>query len=165
MAELRATYSDADAARAAITALERHGVDANDIHFVHDPRGVHEPKIGEATREVDMATTHEVGKRSFTLSIILSTIGAIAGFAGGWLWSDGEMGPALMGAVGFWIVGGVLGFLYGGYTGLAVSEEWSDTFESRGGTAVLEVHAPDDKVIDLRDQLESTHPMDVTVRS
>ena len=165
MAELRATYPDADAARAAISALERHGVDANDIRFVHDPRGVHEAKTGEATREVDMATTSQVGKRSFTLSLILSTIGAIAGFAGGWLWSDGEMGPALMGAVGFWIVGGVLGFLYGGYTGLAVSEEWSDTFESRGGPATVEVHVADDEVVDLRDRLEATHPTDVTVAS
>ena len=165
MAELRATYPDADAARAAITALERHGVDANDIRFVHDPRGVHQPKTGEATREVDMATTHEVGKRSFTLSLILSTIGAIGGFAGGWFWSAGEMGPALMAGLGFWIVGGVLGFLYGGYSGLAVSEEWSDTFESSGGAATVEVHVADDRVIDLRDQLESTHPMDVTVDS
>ena len=165
MAELRATYPDADAARAAISTLERHGVDANDIRFVHDPRGVHEPKIGEATREVDMATTAAVGKRSFTLSIILSTVGAIAGFAGGWLLSDGEMGPAVMGAVGLWIVGGLLGFLYGGYTALAVSEEWSDTFEARGGRAMVEVSVADDQVIDLRDRLASTHPMDVTVDS
>jgi hypothetical protein len=165
MAELRATYSDADAARAAITALERHGVDANDIHFLHDPAGVHELKTGEATREVDMATTHEVGKRSFTLSLLLSTLGAVAGFVGGLLWSDGEIGPALMAAVGFWIVGGLLGFLYGGYSGLAVSEEWSDTFESRGGPATVEVHVADDQVIDLRERLESTHPMVVTVDS
>lgn len=165
MAELRATYPDADAARAAISTLERHGIDANDIHFVHDPRGVHEAKTGEATREIDMAATHEVGKRSFKASLALSTIGAIAGFVGGWLWSDGEMGPALMAGVGFWIVGGVLGFLYGGYSGLAVSEEWSDSFESRGGTAMVEVHVPDDQLIDLRERLESTHPMDVTVDS
>ena len=165
MAELRATYPDADAARAAISTLERHGVDANDIRFVHDPRGVHEPMTGEATREVDMATTGEVGKRSLTLSLALSTIGAIAGFVGGWVWSDGEMGPALMAAVGFWIVGGLLGFLYGGYSGLAVSEEWSDTFESSGGRAMVEVSVADDQVIDLRERLESTHPMDVTVDS
>ena len=164
MAELRATYQDADAARAAISTLERHGIDANDIRFVHDPRGVHEAKTGEATREIDMATTHEVGKRSFKASITLSTIGAIAGFIGGYLWSDGEMGPALMAAVGFWIVGGLLGFLYGGYSGLAVSEEWSDSFESRGGPATVEVTVPDDQVIDLRERLESTSPSDVTVR-
>jgi len=163
MAELRATYPDADAARKAISALERHGIDANDIHFVHDPAGVHEPKTGEATREVDMATTNQIGKRSMTASLALSTIGAIAGFAVGWVWGDGELGPALMGAVGFWIVGGLLGFLYGGYSGIAVSEEWSDTFESRGGPATVEVRVDDAQVIDLRETLGRTNPMDVTV--
>ncbi|HYD11061.1 MAG TPA: hypothetical protein VEA78_13245, partial [Acidimicrobiales bacterium] len=88
--------------------------------------------------------------------------GAILGFVGGLMIGDGEMGPALMGAVGFWIVGGVLGFLYGGYTGIAASEEWADTFESRGGPATVEVTVTDDRVIDIRERLESTSPMDVT---
>ena len=163
MAELRATYPDADAARAAITALERHGVEADHIHFLHDPVGVHEAKTGEATREVDMATTNQIGKRSFVASLVLSTIGAVAGFLIGWAVS-GEVTVGLMAGVGFWIVGGTMGFVCGGYSGIAVSEEWSDTFESRGGPATLEVHVDDDRVIDLREQLESTSPMDVTVR-
>lgn len=163
MAELRATYPDADAARAAITALERHGVEANDIRFIGGANGMHEATSGDATREVDMATTHEVGTRSFKASIVLSTIGAIAGFAVGWFASDGDLGPALGAAVGAWIVGGVLGFLYGGYSGIAASEEWSDSFEARGGPATVEVSVDDDHVIDLRQQLESTSPTEVTV--
>jgi hypothetical protein len=161
MAEVVVTYRDPEAARRAITTLERHGVDAANIHLVDAP-GVRTPKTDEAQNEPDMAVTRAVGSRSAAASIVVAiALGAIGGVVG-WFVSGGEAGGTIAGALGGFIVGGIFGFLYGGYSGIAVSDEWGETFEA-SGPATLAVTVDDDQVIDLRERLESTHPDHIAI--
>lgn len=154
MAEVVATYRDPQSARKAITMLERHGVDASCIHLLGAP-DAHMAKTDEAQNAPDMSLTREVGRRGFSMAlvagIVLGAIGAGVGYAAG------GMTGALLGGVGFLMVGGTLGFFYGGASGIAVSEEWSDTFETSGPTT-LAVTVDDADVIDIRDRIESTRP-------
>jgi len=161
MAELLATYRDPEAARKAITTLERHGVDANDIHLLEAP-GAHAPKTDEAMREPDMAVTRTVFNRAAAVSIATAVLVGAVGAVVGWFASDGQSLGALLGGVGGFIAGGLLGMLWGGYSGIAVSEEWSDTFEAHGPTT-LAVTVADDHVIDLRDRIETTRPESIKV--
>lgn len=161
MAEVVVTYRDPEAARRAITTLERHGVDAANIHLVDAP-GVRTPKTDEAQNEPDMAVTREVASRSAAASIVVAiAIGAVGGVVG-WFMSDGTTVGTAMGALGGFIVGGLLGFLYGGYSGIAASDEWAETFEARG-PATLAVTVDDDGVIDLRERLEATEPDHIAI--
>ena len=161
MAELLATYRNPESARKAITTLERHGVDANDIHLLEAP-GAHVPKIDEAMREPDMAVTGSVFSRAAAVSIVSALLVGAVGAVVGWFASDGQSIGTLLGGVGGFIAGGLLGMLWGGYSGIAVSEEWSDTFESHGPTT-LAVTVEDDHVIDLRDHIETTRPDSIKV--
>jgi hypothetical protein len=159
--ELVATYRDAESARAAITALERHGVDADRIRLVDAP-GVGAPVTDAAQREVDHAATSPIARRSLGTAVVLSVVFAAAGAVIGWFASGGDPTAMLLAAAGGFMAGGALGFVYGGYAGLAVSDEWGETFESHGPTTIS-VEAPSDDVIDLRDALASTHPERVQV--
>ena len=156
MAELLATYRDPESARKAITTLERHGVDAADIHLLEAP-GAHAAKTDEAMREPDMAVTRNVAVRSATVSIVTALLLGAVGAVVGWFMSDGQSLGVILGGLGGFIAGGSLGMLWGGYSGIAVSEEWSDTFETHGPTT-LAVTVDDDHVIDLRDRIETTRP-------
>jgi hypothetical protein len=156
MAELLATYRDPAMARQAITTLERHGVDAARIHLLDAP-GAHAPKTDQAMREPDMAVTREVAARSAAASIVAGLLIGAVGAVVGWFASDGIALGAILGGVAGFIAGGLLGMLWGGYSGIAVSEEWSDTFEAQGPTT-LAVTVDDDHVIDLRDRIETTRP-------
>ena len=131
MAEVVVTYRDPEAARRAITTLERHGVDAANIHLVEAP-GMRTAKTDDAAWEADREVTSEVAKRftvvSFASALIVGAIGAVVG----WFMSDGEMLGVLLGGVGGFIAGGLLGFLYGGYTGMAASAEWGELKEATG---------------------------------
>jgi hypothetical protein len=161
MAEVVVTYRDPDAARRAITTLERHGVDAANIHLVDAP-GVRTATTDEAQREPDLAVTKEVATRSAAVSIVVAVaIGAIGGVVG-WLVADGETLGAVMGGLGGFIVGGLLGFLYGGYSGIAASSEWGELAEATG-PATLAVTVDDDHVIDLRERLEATNPDHIAI--
>ena len=161
MAELLATYRDPVMARRAITTLERHGVDAAHIHLLDAP-GAHTPKADQAMREPDMAVTREVASRSAAAAIVAGLLLGAVGAVVGWFASGGMALGAVLGGVGGFIAGGLLGMLWGGYSGIAVSEEWSDTFETRGPTT-LAVTVEEDQVIDLRDRIESTRPDSIKV--
>ena len=159
MAELIATYRDPEAARRAITTLERHGVDAACINLLEAP-GADVPKTDAAMREPDMAMTGDIGRRGFVTAVVAAVVlGAIAAVIG---YVVAQETGALLGGVGFFVAGGALGFFYGGASALPVSEEWSDTFESHGETT-LAVTVPDDEVVDLRDRLEATNPSHLSV--
>lgn len=159
--ELVATYRDAAAARQAITSLERHGIDAEHIRLVDAPE-VGTPMTDEAQRGLDEETTSRVAKRSLGTSVVLALVLGALGALVGWFMSDGDSTAVLIGAAGGFMAGGALGFAYGGYSGLAVSSESFDTFEATGPTKVA-VHVPDDQVIDLRDAIDATDPVDVRV--
>jgi hypothetical protein len=160
MAELLATYRDPAAARAAITTLERQGVDAADIHLL-GAADAHRAKTDEAQNAPDMAVTREVATRSFTTAAVVAVIVGVIGALAGWFAAE-DSAAVLMGGIGGVIVGGTLGFLWGGYSGIAVSEEWSDTFETEGPTTIA-VHVADDGVVDLRDRIETTRPDSIAV--
>lgn len=154
MAELVATYRDPEAARKAIATLERHGVDATDIHLLDAP-GATGAKTDAAVREPDMAVTRAVGRRGFGLAIVVAVVLGLAAAAVGFAVSGGT--AAILAGVGFFMIGGPIGFFYGGASALSVSEEWSDTFETSGPTT-LAVTVAEDHVVDLRDRLETTRP-------
>jgi hypothetical protein len=161
MAEVVVTYRDPDAARRAISTLERHGVDAANIHLISAP-GVREAKTDAAQNEPDMRVTREVATRSAVVSFVAGVVVGLVGAAAGLWLSGGDAAAAAMGGVGGFIAGGLLGFLWGGYSGIAVSDEWAETFEARG-PATLAVTVDDDHVIDLRDRLAATHPDHITI--
>jgi predicted phage tail protein len=159
--EVVATYRDAEAARTAIQALERHGVDADRIRMIATP-GVRTPKTDDAMREPDMAVTRKVGTRALGTSAGLAVVAGVAVFVLARFVLDSAMGAALAFGVGAFMAGGALGFFLGGVSVLAVSDEWGETFEATG-PATIAVHVPEDAVIDLRDRIEATHPDRVTI--
>jgi hypothetical protein len=132
-----ATYRSVDEARAAITALERSGgVEAGDIELL-GAAGVGAPRTNEAQREVDLATTGAVAKRSGIGIITGAVIGAVIGFAGGYLVFEvfglvDDMTAAGVAAstIAAAAAGALLGLFYGGASGLPVSDAWGETFET-----------------------------------
>jgi hypothetical protein len=158
--ELVVRYRDPEQARAAIVALERRGIDADHIHLTAP--GVGAPTTDGATRQVDKAVAKRVGRRSLGTSVVLALLLGAMGAVLGWFVSGGDSTAMLLTAAGCFMAGGALGFVYGGYSGIAVSDEWGETFEATG-PATLTVDVADDEVIDLRKALETTDPMEITV--
>ena len=151
-----ATYADIDAARAAITILERHGVEAGNIHL-DVPGAERQPLSNEAQRDADMAATGKVGKRAGVGLVggllIGALIGAVLGAAASAifdLYSPVALG--LGGALAGGLFGAYAGGFYGGMTGLPVSEAWSDSYsaESSDGTGQphLRVQNADGSTVD-----------------
>ena len=155
---LVATYESPDEARAALTMLERHGVESLDIElFGPGIESAHQPITNDEQRKVDMDTTGDVAKRFSIVSFVAAVVGAVVvGVVGGLV---GHFTGAVVGALGGFIVFGLLGFLWGGYGTLPVSEEWADTYASSGGPTSLAVHATEEKEIDTALQaLKGTAP-------
>jgi MFS family permease len=153
-----ATYPSPDEARAALVALERKGVEAADIElFGPGMEAATMPVTNDEQRGADMNAVGAVARRGVIGVVIGALLGALVGFviasiAGG---SPGwQAGSALAG----FVAGGPLGFLYAGYSGLSVSEEWGETFESTGGRTSVAVHATDRSEFERAlDALRSTH--------
>src|SRR5690349_19178805 len=124
--EVVATYSSAEAARTAIQALERHGIDAERIRMIDTP-GLRTPTTDEAMRDPDMAVTRKVGGRAAGAGIAMAIVVAVAVFLVTRFALDAAPGAALMFGVGGFVAGGALGMLFGGYSTLAVSDEWGES--------------------------------------
>ena len=162
-----ATYRSAEEARAAITALERSGgVEAGDIELL-GVDGAGAPRTNEAQRDVDMAVTGAVAKRSGVGILIGAVVGGLIGLLGGWLVFEvfdlvddmttaGVFGAAIAGAA----VGALLGMFYGGASGLPVSEAWGETFEAvKTGATCVAVHTHQQDEADAAlDALKKTNP-------
>jgi hypothetical protein len=142
-----ATFDNPDQARAALTHLERHGVDAADIElFGPGADKAHQPITNDEQRAVDLKIVSFLGRRigpamvggAIVLGVLAAVVGRLA--------FHSTMGMVLAG-VGGAIVGAWLGLLYGGYTGLAVDEDWADTFAAEGETSVA-VHSADEREIE-----------------
>jgi hypothetical protein len=159
--EVVATYPSAEAARSAIKALERHGIDAERIRMIDTP-GLRAPTTDQAMRAPDMAVTRAVGTRAASAGIALGIVVGVVVFLVTRFALDAAPGAALMFGVGGFIAGGALGMLFGGYSTLAVSDEWGESFGATG-PATIAVHGTGDDVIDLRDTIQSTHPDRITV--
>ena len=161
MKEVVATYPSAEAARTAIQALERKGIDAERIRMIGTP-GLRTPKTDDATRTADMAVTRKVGSRAASGGVAMAVVVGAAVFLVTRFALDAAPGAALMFGVGGLIAGGALGMLFGGYSTLAVSDEWGESFDVQG-PATIAVHGPEAEVIDLRDAVSATHPDRIAV--
>ena len=159
-----AVYPTVEAAREAVTRLERKGIEGGNIELLGaGAEGAAEPQTNLEQRRADMAVTGAVGRRSAVGIVIGAVIGAVVvGVAA--LLADAlfDLGPngvvvgggALAGA----IFGAFAGFFYGGATGLPVSDAWSETFEAvKEGQTAVAVHSSDaDQVGDALEALRDT---------
>lgn len=144
---LVATYERPEDARAALTMLERHGVEAGDIElFGPGVAAAHEPVTNDEQRSIDMDATGDMAKRFSAVSFVAAVVGAAVVGAIGFVVGGGT--GAIVGALGGFIVFGLLGFLGGGYANLPVSgEDWQDTYAGTGETS-LAVHSTDESEIE-----------------
>ena len=159
-----AVYPTVEAAREAVTRLERKGIEAGNIELLGAAaEGASEPQTNLEQRQADMAMTGRVGRRSAIGIVIGAVVGAVV-VAVAALIADAifEIGPTggvlLMGALGGALFGGFGGLFYGGATGLPVSDAWSETFEAvkQGQTAVAVHSQRPAQVQDALDALRDT---------
>lgn len=145
---LVATYERPDEARAALTILERHGVESGDIElFGPGIAAAREPVTNDEQRAMDMRSTGALARRFTVVSFLAAVVGAVVFGVVGSL--AGDTTGALVGALGGFIVFGLLGFLWGGFASLPVSgEEWEETFASPVGQISVAVHSADQAEID-----------------
>ena len=159
-----AVYPTVEAAREAVTRLERKGIEAGNIELLGaGAEGAAEPQTNVEQRKADMAMTGRVGRRSAVGIVIGAVVGAVV-VAGAALIADAIFdlgstgvvvgGGALAGA----LFGAFAGLFYGGATGLPVSDAWSETFEAvkQGQTAVAVHSKQADQVADALDALRDT---------
>jgi hypothetical protein len=157
---LLATFGDLDAARSAMAALERHGVDGDDISLLG-------PAPAEADREDtsdrDGALSRQVLKGTATGGGIGTIAGGLAGVAAfaipgvGPFIGTGILAGVLAGAVG----GGAVGGVAGGVSQLQTGEDWELTHaDMREGRSVVAVHADNRHDLDrAADALKSCTPL------
>jgi hypothetical protein len=159
-----AVYATVEAAREAVTRLERKGVEAGNIELLGAAaEGAAEPQTNLEQRQADLAVTSAVGKRSALGVVVGAVIGALVVMAAAVV-ADAifDIGPtggiALMGALAGALFGGYAGFFYGGASGLPVSDAWSETFEAvkQGQTAVAVHSQRADQVEDALEALRDT---------
>ena len=159
-----AVYPTVEAAREAVTRLERTGIEAGNIELLGaGAEGAAEPQTNVEQRQADMAVTGAVGKRSAVGLAIGAVIGAVvvalAALAAEAIFDipGATGGLLLIAALGGALFGGYAGFFYGGASGLPVSDAWSETFEAvKQGQPAVAVHSQradqvDDAIEALRD--------------
>jgi hypothetical protein len=159
-----AVYPTVEAAREAVTRLERKGIEAGNIELLGAAaEGAAEPQTNIEQRRADMAMTGKVGKRAGVGIAIGAVIGAVvvmvAALIADAIFEIGSNGGvAIMGALGGALFGAFAGFFYGGATGLPVSDAWSETFEAvkEGQTAVTVHSQRSDQVEDALDALRDS---------
>jgi hypothetical protein len=162
---LIAVYPTVEAAREAVTRLERKGIEGGNIELLGaGAEGAAEPQTNIEQRRADMALTGAVGKRSGVGFAIGAAIGAVV-VAVAALIADAAVdipgptgGVVLLGAIGGALFGGFAGFFYGGATGLPVSDAWSETFEAvKEGQTAVAVHSQQaDQVEDALEALRDS---------
>ncbi len=158
-----AVYPTVELARAAVTALERKGVEGGNIELLGaGAEGADEPQTNVEQRKADMAMTGAVGRRSLVGILIGAVIGAIV-VAGLALLIDalvgiGETAAVLIGgALGGALFGVMGGLFYGGASALPTSDAWGETFEmAKQGRTGVAVHSREpgqveDAIAALRD--------------
>jgi hypothetical protein len=161
-----ATYADAAAARAAMTALEQKGLEANRIALRGSaPARAAGPKDGGRLRTQDMRATSNVARRV----IVGAVVGAVIAFVvllAAWSLLDVDLPFSAVLVVAL-IGGGTAGAFVGGFLAGASKlpvkgEEWEDTFdpEAQGaGETSVAVHTDDEAELRLAvSALEGTHP-------
>ena len=159
-----AVYPNVEAAREAVTHLERKGIEGGDIELLGAAaEGAAEPQTNLEQRRADMALTGAVGRRAGIGIVVGAVVGAVVVTVAALIFDAiFDLGPnglvAAGGAVGGAIFGAFAGFFYGGATGLPVSDAWSETFEAvkEGQTAVVVHSKQSDQVEDAVTALRDT---------
>ena len=156
-----ATFKEPEAARRAVTALGRAGVEADKISFLG--RDVDEVTSDPDTRLRDLEVTGAVAKKAGLGGAVGSTLGALAGAAAfaipgvGPVIGAGIWGAAAAGAA----AGGAVGGMVGGVASIDLSEDWELTFGEalREGQVLVAVQADDeDGMAKARKVLEGEGP-------
>jgi len=138
-----ATFDAPQQARAALVVLERRGIEADDIElFGAGLRMAQLPVTNDELRDVDMGALVEIEKRGVVGGVIGAILGVLIG--GGIALAVSGSGAAVAGsAVAGALFLGAIGFLWGGFSGMSVNEQWGETFERAGGETSVAVHCHD----------------------
>jgi hypothetical protein len=142
---IAATYDDMEAARKAITALERAGVDGDDISLLG--RRVDVVAHEQDTRERDAHLTGDVTKKAAEGGALGTVAGAVAGTVA---FAIPGIGPGI--GAGIWaatlggaIAGGAVGGVAGGISAIPQTEDWELTYDDvRDGKVLVVTHAEDE---------------------
>lgn len=140
-AEVRATYPSMRKARDGLMALERRGVEAEDIGL-EGPGAARAklPVTNDEERQTDLAVMGYVGRRAGVGAVLVGFAGAVLGAVAGAVLHGAV--TAVAGAVAVGALALALGFLWGGFTGLAADDAFGDTFVAldEGEPVVVVVH-------------------------
>jgi outer membrane lipoprotein SlyB len=153
-----ATYPDMATARKAITALERAGVDGDDISLLGRQADV--VRREEDTRERDAHLTGDVAKKVGEGGALGTLAGALAGTVA---FAIPGIGPGI--GAGIWaatlggaIAGGAVGGVAGGVSAMPESEDWELTYDDvREGKVLVVTHAEDEAEAEKQAQVLRTH--------
>jgi hypothetical protein len=141
-------FPDMVAARKAMDALERGGIDAVHISLL-GPRA-EEASSRADTRERDENVAVDVGKRAGIGAAAGTAAGGIAGLiAGALAFAIPGVGPVI--GAGVWaaaaggaVAGGAVGGVIGGISAVGLNEAWELTYQSvRAGRVLVGVHSDD----------------------
>lgn len=139
--EVRATYRSLNEARSALIALERHGVEASHIEL--EGPGMQQAEIpvtNDEQQSADLDLEKRLERRGGAGFAVGAVVGAVVVAVLAQLLSNSDaawIGGGVAGAA----FGGGLGFLWSGFSGLAVNEGFVDTYAAPDdGPAVVVVH-------------------------
>lgn len=157
-----ATFPDMDAARKALDALGRAGIEAEDISVLG--QAVDEARSDPDTRLRDLDATGDLAQKAAKTASIGSILGGIAGAAA---FVIPGIGPVL--GAGIWaaagggaIAGGVVGGMMGAIDATQLGPEWEVTYGNplREGKVLVAVHARDDEEAQKAAELLEKHGAD-----
>jgi hypothetical protein len=157
-----ATFPDMEAARAAVSALERHGIDGANISLLG--RRAEQAAEEADTRGRDAAAAGHVARRVAAGAAAGSAAGGVTGFLAGLaafaipgvgpVVGAGVLAATIGGAVGGAAVGGVVG----AESAMDMSGAWELTYESvRAGRVLVGVHGDDEDVVDRGEEALTGH--------
>ena len=139
-------FPSMDAARAAVDALERAGVEAANISLLGP--AIEKAAAHTDTTERDAGTLERVGKRAVAGGVAGSTAGGAVGFLAGLAaFALPGVGPLIgagvwAAAIGGAIAGGTVGGMVGGFSGVGMTEAYELTFDTvKRGRVLVGVHS------------------------
>ena len=145
-----ATFPTMEAARGALDALGRAGIEAEDISVLG--QSVEEARSDPDTRLRDLDATADVAKRAGAGAAAGGALGAVAGAAAFVIPGVGPVvGMGLLAAAAAGTAAGAsVGGMVGGVAGLSLEDDWDLTFQEdlRAGRVLVAVHAADKTDVD-----------------
>lgn len=156
------TFESGAAARSAITAVGRTGIDGVKIAVRRSDGFEHTGLAAGRRRRADARLVRWAVWRAAVPASIGVVIGGGLAAAGSEL-AGGTPAVVLAAAVIGAVVGGTVGFLVGGIASLGLSEDWEATFDDTGGPFTVVVRAVDeDEAEGARQALEAAGARRVT---